>query len=186
MNSLRRAILIGAWASCAAFGQTKTTPQGAQLIESLLKDAGVARGASVRGAEAVSTGSRELQLRWSLPIGRAATATEPAPTVISQKAWSGGVPEQRSPELSEGQIVVAAVDSSGALRSWSLITDPRILRSEAPGPNGTLTGQIVEVEQTDFNVAIPDDPAVKQLKLFQPVWDGQQFQLRQIAVCDVP
>lgn len=164
------------------FGQT----QGAQLIESLLKDAGVARGTSVRGAEVVSTGSREIQLRWNRPAGRAAAATEPAPLVISQKTWSEDVPQQRSPELSETQIVVAAVDSSGALRNWSLIADPRILRSEAPGPNGTLTGQVIELENADFNISIPNDSAVKQLKLFKPVWDGKQFQLRQIAVCDVP
>lgn len=182
MTFVRRAILMGALSSCAAFGQT----QGTQLIESLLKDAGVARGATVRGAEAVSTGSRELQLRWNRPVGRAATAAEPAPTVISQKAWADGVPEQRSPELSEGQIVVAAVDSSGALRSWTLIADPRTMRSEGPGPNGTLTGQVIETGQADFNIAIPNDPVVKQLKLFQPVWDGKVFQLRQIAICDIP
>jgi hypothetical protein len=178
---VRAAILIGTLSS-AVFGQT----QGAQLIESLLKDAGVVRGTSVRGAEVVSTGSREIQLRWNRPVGRAATATEPAPSVISQKTWSADVAQQRSPELSETQIVVAAVDSSGALRSWNLIADPRILRVEAPGPNGALTGQVVELESADFNVAIPNDAAVRQLKLFKPVWDGKQFQLRQIAVCDVP
>jgi hypothetical protein len=60
------------------------------------------------------------------------------------------------------------------------------LRSEAPGANGTLTGQVIEFEQADFNVALPNDAAVKQLKLFKPVWDGKEFQLRQIAVCDIP
>jgi hypothetical protein len=165
-----------------AFGQS----QGAQLIESLLKDAGVARGASVRGAEVVSEGSRELQIRWTRPAGRAAAQAESTPVVAAQKTWSENVPEQRSPELSEDQIVVAAVDSSGALRSWNLIADPRILRFEAPGVDGTLTGRVVELKQADFNVALPNDAAVKQLKLFKPVWDGKQFQLRQIAVCDVP
>jgi hypothetical protein len=182
MTFARRAILMGVLSSCAAFGQT----QGTQLIESLLKDAGVARGTTVRGAEAVSMGSRELQLRWNRPVGRAATATEPAPTVVSQKTWTDGVPEQRSPELSEGQIVIAAVDSSGALRSWSLITDPRVMRSEVPGASGTLRGQIIDLEQADFNVSIPNDAAVRQLKLLKPVWDGKVFQLRQIAVCDIP
>lgn len=181
MTPLRRAIL----ALCLpalAFGQS----QGAQLIESLLRDAGVARGASVRGAEAVSEGSRELQVRWSRPAGRAAAQAEPAPVVLAQKQWSGNVPEQRSPELSEDQLIVAAVDSSGALRSWSLIHDPRVLRSEVPGSDGALTGRTIELEQADFNVLVPDDAAVRQLKLFKPVWDGRQFQLRQITVCDVP
>jgi hypothetical protein len=182
MTPVRRAIL----ALCLpalAFGQS----QGAQRIESLLKDAGVARGASVRGAEVVSEGSRELQLRWTRPAaGRAAAQAEPVPVIFSQKTWSESVPEHRSPELSEDQIVVAAVDSSGALRSWSLIVDPRVLRSEAPAATGTLTGRVIELEQADFNVAIPNDAAVKQLRLFKPVWDGKEFQLRQITVCDVP
>jgi hypothetical protein len=54
MKYVRHAILA-VWLPALAFGQT----QGADLIESLLKDAGVARGATVRGADVVSGGSRE-------------------------------------------------------------------------------------------------------------------------------
>jgi hypothetical protein len=60
---------------------------------------------------------------------------------------------------------------------WDLIPDPTIMRAELPGPTGELTGGAVPQATSDFLVALPDDPAVTELRFYRPRWTGAVFGL---------
>jgi hypothetical protein len=89
----------------------------------------------------------------------------------------GVLPKQRSAELSPTQVVVVALDAEGRMRWCGLVADPRLLRAEAPGEDGALTGQVLYKESAEFVIQYPDDEAVAEVRLYHPDWDGQKFSL---------
>lgn len=93
----------------------------------------------------------------------------------------GALPKQRSAELSPVQVVVVALDAEGRMRWCGLVTDPRLLRAEVPGPDGELTGQVIYRESAEFVVQYPDDELVTEVRLYHPDWDGQKFSLELVG-----
>lgn len=83
-------------------------------------------------------------------------------------ADAGTLPKQRSLDLAPGTLLVVALDASYKLQSWQTIIDPRYLRSEAPGPDGVLTGTTIANPSPDFRVFQPNDPEVVELRLYEP------------------
>lgn len=148
-------------------------------------------GVSTTGALAQTI--QELRVGWDTLAAQSAPAGGPsAPpppsafTLLGRQSASGTLPRQRNPELSDGQIVVVAEDAQGQVLDWQIVADPRVLRSEGPGPTGELTGQILRQASTELMIAIPDDPAIVWLRLYHPRWTGTKFNLDPLGSIPLP
>ena len=157
-----------------------------ERVRGLLAAAGVEVGSAANPASNVSARShRELRISWE-----ADKAALPRPAAVQYKnapgrvalagaalRREGGLPKQRSAELSPTQVVVVALDAEGRMRWCGLVADPRLLRAEWPGPDGELTGQVLYKESAEFIVQYPDDESINEIRLYHPDWDGQKFSL---------
>ncbi len=132
---------------------------------------------------------RELKIRWVdstksnsglRPAAQEQTQT-PSVSVIEDKKRPGTLPRQRSLELSPTQIFVAAVDAANKLRWWSIMPDPRLVRSETRTASGELRGEDYYVSNVTLLVAFPDDPEIARLRFYHPVWNGTQFDLKPLT-----
>lgn len=160
-----------------------------ERVRGLLAASGVEVGSAVNMTSASARAHRELRVSWE-----ADKATLPSPAAVQYKNAAGrvalasatvrregGLPRQRSAELSSTQVVVVALDAEGRMRWCGLVTDPRLLRAEWPGPDGELTGQVLYKESAEFVVQYPDDDAVAEVRLYHPDWDGQKFSLELVG-----
>jgi hypothetical protein len=123
-----------------------------------------------------------LRLKNRSPINRSSSIEERqsgavTATVLERQRHVGALPRQRSFELASDHVLVITVGADARLRWWSLIPDPRILRSESPGPNGQLSGEVIYQSSVDFTVNIPDDTEAVELRLYHPRWTGENFDL---------
>jgi hypothetical protein len=99
---------------------------------------------------------------------------------------AGAVPVPRNVELSTTQTLVIAVDESQQLVWWNQFSDPRIVRAEVPDANGQQNlGRTFYLDETDFAVAYPNNPAIRDVRFYQPLWDGKEFQLKLIGSVSV-
>jgi hypothetical protein len=87
------------------------------------------------------------------------------------------LPRQREPELSSDKVVIIARDSVGKVRDWQVLPDPRIIRAEAPGPGGELSGSVLYRDRADFLFTLPDDPDIERIDFYHPRWTGEKFDL---------
>jgi len=131
---------------------------------------------------------RELKLRWvdssksSTTLKTEAQTQAPKVSVVEDKKRSGTLPRQRSLELAPTLMFVAAVDASNKLRWWSIMPDPRIVRSETQTATGELRRQDYYVSSVTLVVAFPDDPEIATLRFYHPVWNGTDFDLKPLSV----
>ncbi|HVQ64464.1 MAG TPA: hypothetical protein VMT78_08000 [Terriglobia bacterium] len=157
-----------------------------QRLSELLEPVGVQVAAETMPPPA-AMGTKELRVRWGRGNSPAAPAAQGVPvpgppppgsfSISSQRRYAETAPRQRVLEIEPGRLLVAAVDRNGRLRSWMVIIDPRIVRSEGPGPDGTLTGQTLVVEQTEFFLSVPDDPEIVECRFYEPVLNGNTYRL---------
>lgn len=161
-----------------------------ERVRALLAASGVEVGSAANlTSNASARAHRELSVSWE-----ADKAALPSPAAVQYKNAAGrvalasatvrregGLPKQRSAELSSTQVVVVALDAEGRMRWCGLVTDPRLLRAEWPGPDGELTGQVLYKESAEFIVQYPDDDAVAEVRLYHPDWDGQKFSLELVG-----
>jgi len=129
-----------------------------------------------------SASLREIQIHLSVgeaaPAGAALLAFRPnfgLVTIQSQRRMSGNLPRERNPELSEDQLVIAALNGRGDEALRIIIPDPRLLRAETSDESGRLSQKLLYRAAVDFSVALPDDPALESIKIFQPQWTGAEF-----------
>jgi hypothetical protein len=131
---------------------------------------------------------RELKLRWAdstkstTTLKTEAQTQAPRVSVVEDKKRSGTLPCQRSLELAPTLMFVAAVDASNKLRWWSIMPDPRVVRSETQTATGELRSQDYYVSNVTLVVAFPDDPEIATLRFYHPVWNGIDFDLRPLTV----
>jgi hypothetical protein len=105
--------------------------------------------------------------------------------IVDSMRRSGTLPRQRSVELSTNQLLVIAVDQNSELRWWTLLLDPRLVRAEVPGATGETGSENYYVMKVDFMVAYPDDPAIKELRFYHPVWTSEEFHLQLLSVLSI-
>jgi hypothetical protein len=156
-----------------------------ERVRGLLAEAGVEVGPAVNTSVLPARAHRELRVSWEADkaaLPRAAAAqyrNAPGRVTLSRAVMrrEGVLPKQRSAELSPTQVVVVALDAEGRMRWCGLVADPRLLRAEAPGEDGALTGQVLYKESAEFVIQYPDDEAVAEVRLYHPDWDGQKFSL---------
>jgi hypothetical protein len=146
-----------------------------------------ATGVRVEQSSIINTGAayRMMRIRWdgspkndsSSTLAMEAQSAPMSSTILQEQKRSGGLPRQRSMELSPDHLLVITDDPKAQLRWYSLIPDPRLVRGEAPGPNNELTGQVRYLQKVDFVVNFPDDESATELRFYQPVWNGREFTL---------
>lgn len=97
------------------------------------------------------------------------------------ESGSGGLVRERAPQLSTEYLVVIAVDAGGRELSWQHIRDPRIVRAETPGANGTLTGQTLYRPVAELMVTVPDALATAVVRIYEVQWNGTEFILQMLG-----
>lgn len=107
-------------------------------------------------------------------------------TVIEWRQIPGPPPRQRSYELSSEQIVIIAFDAQEQEITRVVITDPRLIRAETVDTSGDLTTKIIYRNTADFTVVLPDDPNIKELRIYHPHWTGTEFILELIGEIQLP
>jgi hypothetical protein len=142
-------------------------------------------------AQAATVGSgrvQQLTVDWSAFAGAAGDVVSAATAipvnrfqVRDRRAVPGPLPIDRNPELSDDQLVVVGSGSGGAALSWQLIRDPRVVRSEHPGPDGVLAGETLLRTDVQLLLAVPDLPQLTDVRLYQPRWDGARWRLELVG-----
>lgn len=130
---------------------------------------------------------RELKIRWTdstktNDLRPEAQTKAPSASVVEDIKRSGTLPRQRSLELSQTQIFIAAVDASNKLRWWTTMPDPRVVRYEAPTATGEIRRQDFYASNVTLVVAFPDDPEIATLRIYHPVWNGSEFDLQPLSI----
>lgn len=131
---------------------------------------------------------RELKIRWADPtkstneLRTEAQTQIPRAFIVEDKKRSGTLPRQRSLELAPTLMFVAAVDATNKLRWWSIMPDPRVVRSETQTATGELRRQDYYASDITLVVAFPDDPGNSTLRFYHPVWNGTDFDLKLLTV----
>lgn len=119
----------------------------------------------------------EKGLRDHTPSGRM--------SVLEDKQASGGFHQPFDLKLGSGKVFVIGVDKDTQLRWWDLIDDPRILRSEYPGPDGQLTGTTHYHATAHLFVTLPDSPEIVGLQFLLPKVSGSEYVLEPFASLSV-
>jgi hypothetical protein len=131
---------------------------------------------------------RELKLNWAegtkptIELRSEGQTQVPRVAIVEDKKRSGTLPRQRSLELAPTLMFVAAVDATNKLRWWSIMPDPRVVRSETQTATGELSRQDYYVSNVTLVVAFPDDPEITTLRFYHPVWNGTDFDLKPLIV----
>jgi hypothetical protein len=145
-------------------------------------------------APAVETSSvQQLTIRWEAYSSPADALVAPAAAarldefqLLARTVVEGTAVRERNPELSADRLVIVLTDAQGAVRYWSSIPDPRIVRAEQPGPDGVLTGVTLHRRQADFLLALPNISAAAQVRIYEPHWDGNEWTLDQVGAVTMP
>jgi hypothetical protein len=131
---------------------------------------------------------RELKLNWTdsakstNELRTEAQTQVPRVSIVEDKKRSGTLPRPRSLELAPTLMFVAAVDGTNKLRWWSIMPDPRVIRSETQTATGELRRQDYYVSNVTLVVAFPDDPGISTLRFYHPVWNGTDFDLKPLTI----
>jgi hypothetical protein len=173
-------LLVGTLHARRAISQTGTGPK--PLVEQLsdLLSATQVKVAAAAFSPSESQGTREFRVSWTASSPAAANSSSMASgafQVSSQRVYPERAQRQRTLEMAPGRVLIAAIDRTNQLKSWTVMLDPRIVRAEGPGPDGTLTGQEVMLDNVEFLIAFPDDPEIIELRLFEPRLERQQYTL---------
>ena len=138
-------------------------------------------------------GSQQLRVSWGSGDARtlqrrdrrAGIAAAPL-SLLSRRHSPHPVQHPRRLDLAEEKLLVLSLDVRGQIVSWSVIPDPRIVRAEAPGPDGTLRGQTFERTSVEFLLDIPDDARIRQASIYRPEWRDGEWDLRLVSAIDLP
>jgi hypothetical protein len=172
------------------FPQNRRETLQQEQLKKLMSKVGVDVLETTRARTDQSQTYRELKIRWAdstkstteLRPARAEQQTRaPSISILEDKKRSGTLPRHRSLELSPTHIFIAGVDVNNKLRWWSIMPDPRIVRSETQTPTGELRGQDYYVSNVTLMVAFPDDPEIANLRFYHPVWNGTDFDLKPLT-----
>jgi hypothetical protein len=131
------------------------------LLGDLLRNAGLRVAVDSARARA----SREVQLRWTQ------AATGNGLRVVRLTDRNEPPPRQRSPEISDDQIAIVALDAQGVVRWWRIVTDPRLVRGEFPDAGGNLRRTVFYRADADLEISIPDTMAAAEVRILAPSRD---------------
>lgn len=127
-----------------------------------------------------AAGVLELRLRWTTGTGaaRGAAARQTQSfTLLQRRVAQGSLAAERFPELSDDRLVLVSEDVAGRELDWRIVPNPRLIRAEAPGPDGQLRGGVIERGGADFSIAVPAMPRLARIRIYQPRWTETEFLL---------
>lgn len=128
--------------------------------------------------------TRELRIQWTTAPPQAGARSAQPPnsfTLLQQRRSTGGLRRERQPEVSPNHLVVVVQDSTGRELDWRLVANPMVLRAEAPGPDGRLTGRVLEQSSAELLLTIPDVPGADRIQIYRPMWTGKEYNLDPLA-----
>jgi hypothetical protein len=154
-------------------------------LRSLLSTVGVSVGES---QPEVSPDHRKLTVHWESGLSPTKTLLNEQPkspgvlTLTDSTTRPGSALNPRTLELSTTHILAIAIDDAQQLVWWNQFPDPRIVRAEVPDANGRQhLGRTLYLSETDFTVAYPNSPAIRELRFYQPLWTSKGFELQLIG-----
>jgi hypothetical protein len=137
---------------------------------------------------AASAAQTELIISWAVSAGTPGILTVPGAArelhqfqVRARTPVSDPPVRERDPQIAEDDLVIVALDPQGREIGWQHLKDPRIVRSEQPGPDGLLTGQVLHRSDAEFVVRMPDSLPAVSLRVYEPQWNGTEFMLRELG-----
>jgi len=149
-------------------------------------------GVSQAGAVAADS-VQQLTVDWNAYAGAPGDLVSAATAVPlnrfqlrERRRLTGPLALERNPELAQDRLVLVAADAKGVALSWQLIVDPRIVRAEHPGPDGTLAGQTLYRADVQVTFDLPDLQQLTQVFIYQPRWTGDRWLLDLVASLPVP
>jgi len=127
--------------------------------------------------------TRELRVQWtaSSAVSGDAAQTANSFTLLQQRLTAGALRRERNPEVSVNHLVIVTQDSTGRDVDWRVVPNPRIVRAETPGPDGKLTGQVVDPGPVEMLLAVPDIPGAALLRIYKPIWNGKEYDLQPLG-----
>ena len=137
---------------------------------------------------ASASATQELTVRWTPYPGATAAVIVPGARLatagfllLERRPVTGDLPRQRSPQLSSDQLVAIGVDATGREIDWQLVKDPRIIRAEAAGADGRLSGQVLHRIDAEFLLTVPAGNAFAAIRIYETAWTGSQYLLRYVG-----
>ena len=127
--------------------------------------------------------TRELRVRWTAPRTDAARtrATVGTFTLLGQVRFTGAPRRERQPEPSANDLVIVVQDSTGRDLDWRIIPNPRLIRAETPDQDGVLSGRVIERDQVELLIYIPDVAGADRIQIFSPMWNGKDYPLEPLG-----
>jgi hypothetical protein len=144
-------------------------------------------GMAVDAPEPAPRAWRHVSFDWSradrvrVPARREMAADRRL-AIVGERRSAAAPARRRGLQLSEHELLVVALDSTRRVKSWTAVADPRVVRYETADEAGRLVdGGTVYRSDVRFHVEIPDDPAIGEVQIFHPRWNGQAFELESLA-----
>ncbi|MBL8181256.1 MAG: hypothetical protein JNL64_06545 [Blastocatellia bacterium] len=107
-------------------------------------------------------------------------------SMLDSRAKSGSIARQRTLELMTTELLIASVNDRKEVLWWSIQSDPAVLNAHATTNEGHLIGSRLYKRTSDMLISIPADDAIRQLRIYRPIWDGSRsYRLSLIGEIDV-
>jgi hypothetical protein len=156
------------------------------LLAVALSLASTAGGGDQSGRELLLQLGPDAQSRSADADLQAQSPVSQPMTIVGQKRVLQPPPRQRDPRITPDQLVVVCVDSEGRELFRTLVPDPRLLRLESQDSGGRWVSQRLYRQNVTLSVVIPDIPAIKEIRLYHPDWNGKEFTLELVGAAPLP
>lgn len=93
-------------------------------------------------------------------------------TLSQDTKLPNGVMQDVGLQVADNLLFVAAVDDQAQLRWYTQVEDPRISREEWVKPDGEYAGDEFRIANPKLTLTIPDDPEIKEFRLYEFKMDG--------------
>jgi len=106
-------------------------------------------------------------------------------TITKQNYTTRSQKLQRSPQLSEEQLVILGYNKEGKEVTQLIIHDPRIIRGETLDPSGKLTFHgLFYRNNVKFSIIVPDQTS--KIEIYSLKWIGANFELMFLGETELP
>ena len=106
--------------------------------------------------------------------------------ILNRRAIRESPVRERDLRLAADDLVIVAVDGQGRELAWQRVKDPRIVRSEQPGPGGLLSGQVLYRREAELVIRLPAAVSAARVLIYGVEWNGREFVLRGLGSIPIP
>ena len=175
------AVLVAVWFPevSAQAAQENPSPRSFQSLRELAQVRGVQRVRQLRIATAepeIPGPAPAVPAAQDRPLFLDPDAVRPF-ALLEDRVVPGSLRRERRPQLADDRLVVVVEDAAGRELDWRIVSNPAIVRAEAPGPDGRLQGRTIEINPVELSIAIPDVSGADRVSLYRPRWTGTEYLL---------